>query len=211
MRTLIAVPSMDTVPTRFAQSLAMLRKVGDCALTFQIGSLIYTSRNELARKAIEMDADYILWLDSDMYFEPDLLERMFKVLKENDLDFLTGLYFRRVPPFSPVLFDKLEITDGGAEWSEFTELPNGLFEVGGCGFGAVLMKADVIFSVGMMYGDMFSPIGSVGEDLSFCWRARQAGHKIYCDSTIELGHCGWNVIDRKFHTAFVNAQEGLKK
>ena len=206
MRTLIAVPAMDTVPSRFAQSLAMLRKVGDCALTFQIGSLIYTSRNELSRKAIEMDADYIMWFDSDMSFDPDILERMFAIMKEKDIDILSGLYFRRVPPFSPVIFDKLEITDKGADWSEFEEIPDGLFEVGGCGFGCVLMKSDVIFDVGMKFGDLFSPIGSVGEDLSFCWRARQAGHKIYCDPSIELGHCGWNMVDRKFYNSFRNAQ-----
>ena len=206
MRTLIAVPSMDTVPSRFAQSLAMIRKVGDCALTFQIGSLIYHSRNELARKSIEMDADYILWLDSDMYFEPDILERMFAIMKEKELDFLTGLYYRRVPPFTPVLFDKLEITESGAEWSEFDELPDGLFEVGGCGFGCVLMKTDIIFDVGMKFGDLFAPIGNVGEDLSFCWRAREAGYKLYCEPSIELGHCGQTVIDRQFYTAFRKAQ-----
>ena len=193
---------MDSVPSRFAQSLAMIRKVGDCALTFQIGSLVYFSRNELAKKSISMEADYILWLDSDMFFEPDLLERMFKVLDENKLDFLSGLYFRRVPPFSPVVFDKLDITDKGAEWTEFEELPEGLFEVGGCGFGCVLMKTDIIFDVGCKFGDMFAPIGSVGEDLSFCWRARECGYKLYCDPTITLGHVGQNVVDKKFYDSY---------
>ena len=68
MKIFIAVPCMDQVPARFAQSLAMLKKVGECAVGFQIGSLIYTSRNDLASKAIEMDADFVLWLDSDMVF-----------------------------------------------------------------------------------------------------------------------------------------------
>ena len=49
MKTLIAVPCMDSVPSQFAQSLAMLQKVDECAIAFQIGSLIYTSRNELAK------------------------------------------------------------------------------------------------------------------------------------------------------------------
>ena len=109
MRILIAVPCMDQVPAPFCQSLAMLRKVGDCVLSMQMGSLIYTSRNSLAMKAIQTEADYVLWLDSDMVFEPDTLERLMKTLTENNLDIVTGLYFRRVPPYSPVLFDMLEM------------------------------------------------------------------------------------------------------
>lgn len=208
MRTLIAVPAMDTVPTRFAQSLAMLRKVGDCALTFQIGSLVYTSRNELAKKAIAMDADYVLWLDSDMFFEPDLLERLFKTLKEKNLDFLSGLYFRRVPPFTPVLFDKLEITDKGAEWSEYQDLPADLFEIGGCGFGCVLMKTDIILEVAGKFGDMFTPMANAGEDLSFCIRARECGYKLYCDPKITLGHVGQTVVDQAFYRSYRKVTKG---
>ena len=59
MNILIAVPSMDTVPAVFAQALSMLHKVGNCAIAFQVGSLIYTSRNALATRAIEMGADEI--------------------------------------------------------------------------------------------------------------------------------------------------------
>ena len=202
MKTLIAVPCMDSVPSQFAQSLAMLRKVDECAIAFQIGSLIYTSRNELAKKSVESDADYVFWLDSDMIFQPDTLERMFQVLKENDLDILTGLYFRRVHPYSPVLFDRLDIDETGCHWSNFEEIPDGLFEVGGCGFGCVLMKTDVFLSVMSKFGNMFSPIANVGEDLSFCWRARQCGYKVYCDPSIPLGHMGHTQVTRSFYEIY---------
>ena len=76
MKTLIAVPCMDSVPTPFCRSLAMLQKVGDCAISFQVSSLIYTARDNLARKAVDMGADQILWLDSDMVFNPDLMEQL---------------------------------------------------------------------------------------------------------------------------------------
>ena len=110
MKIFIAVPCMDQVPARFAQSLAMLKKVGECAVGFQIGSLIYTSRNDLASKAIEMDADFVLWLDSDMVFNPDLLEKMMDHFKDPEVDFVTGVYYRRVSPFTPVIFKKLDQT-----------------------------------------------------------------------------------------------------
>ena len=74
-KIMIAVPCMDQVPAPFAQSLAMIRKPDDdVACSFQMGSLIYTSRNNLALQAMRAEFDYMLWLDSDMVFQQDLLE-----------------------------------------------------------------------------------------------------------------------------------------
>lgn len=211
MKTLIAVPSMDQVPSQFAQSLAMLNKVGECALTFQIGSLVYMSRNELAKKAIQMDADYVFWLDSDMIFDPNTLTDMMQTMQEKDLDFLTGLYFRRVPPFSPVLFEGLEIDSDGCHWKEYEKLPTELFKVAACGFGCVLIKTEVLMSVMSKFGNMFAPIGNVGEDLSFCWRARECGYEIWCDPRVSLGHVGHTVITEEFFKNYNQAKEALKE
>lgn len=89
MKTFIAVPSLEYVPALFTQSLAMLRRAGDTQVGFEVGSLVYVARNELARAAIKCEADQILWLDSDMVFTPDLLEKMQSVSKANDIDILT--------------------------------------------------------------------------------------------------------------------------
>ena len=81
MKTMIAVPCMDQVPTPFCQSLALLKRVGDCTLAMKSGSLIYEARNSLAMQAIQMEADYVLWLDSDMVFQPDTLVRLMDFLE----------------------------------------------------------------------------------------------------------------------------------
>ena len=203
MKTLVAVPSMDQVPARFAQALAMLQKEGDCAVTFQIGSLVYMSRDKLAERAIQMGADRILWLDSDMVFDPDALIRLSKVMKDNDADMVTGVYFRRVQPFTPVLYEKLDLKDDMADYKEYEKLPEeDVFEVAGCGFGCVLMNTDVALSVMARYHEMFTPMNSMGEDLTFCWRARQCGYKILCDQSIPLGHVGFNVVTRDFFNVY---------
>lgn len=196
---------MDQVPVPFCQSLALLQKVGQCVLAMKSGSLIYTSRNDLATQAVQIEADYVFWLDSDMSFKPDTLVRMMDTVQKNDLDILTGLYFRRVNPFTPVLFDKLEIKGEECEWSEFKEIPDGLFEVGGCGFGCVLMKTDVFFDVHAKYNQMFAPIANNGEDIAFCWRARNCGYKIFCDPSVICGHVGYSVVDDQFYKAFKGA------
>lgn len=209
MKIFIAVPSLDTVPALFCQSLALLQRAGDTMIGFEVGSLVYNARNNLARQAIKAEADYVLWLDSDMVFSPDLLQRMMKVSKEHDIDFLTGLCFRRKPPYTPCLFDKLERLENGAgaSYTALMSVPDGRFKVGGCGFAGVLMTTDVILSVSAKFGGrMFDPLPGFGEDVAFCWRARQCGYDIWCDSEIELGHVGNCIVTRKYFEAY-NSEE----
>ena len=204
MRILIAVPCMDSVPSQFAKSLATLNKVGECMVAFQVGSLIYKARHDLALKAIECETDYVLWLDSDMMFDSDTLQKLIDDREKGDI--ITGLYFRRVPPFTPVLFDQLEIDQEGCKWTNFDSIPDEIFTVGGCGFGCVLMPTSVLFDVFSRYGDAFSPIGGVGEDLAFCWRARQCGYKVVCDPSIKLGHVGHHVITEEFWRTYAKTK-----
>lgn len=207
MKTLIAIPCMDQVPVPFCHSLAVLTKPAETTIAMNPGSLVYMSRDKLAQMAIESEADYVFWMDSDMQFPQDCLMKMMDKLQRNDLDILCGLYFRRVPPYTPVLFDRLERENNDVKWSEFQEIPKEIFEVGGCGFGCVLMKTDVFFDVLGATGAMFMPIGSNGEDVSFCIRARECGYKIFCDPSIVCGHVGYSVIDDKFYEAY---KGGLK-
>ena len=203
MKVFVAIPSLDTVPALFCQSLALLQRAGDTIVGFQVGSLVYNARNELARQAIKSEADWVLWLDSDMVFESDLLKKMLKVCEENDIDFLTGLCFRRKPPYTPTLFDRLDKMEHGASYTTIMSVPEGRFKVGGCGFAGVLMSTDVLLSVAARFGGrMFDPLEGFGEDVSFCWRARQCGYEIWCDSDIELGHIGSMVVTREFFEAY---------
>lgn len=211
MKIMIAVPCMDQVPVPFVQSLALLEKIGECSLVMKSGSLIYTSRNDIATYAIETEADYVFWLDSDMVFKPDTLKRMMKTLQENDLDILTGLYFRRVPPYSPVLFDQLDLDGEVCTFSEFEEIPEGLFEVGGCGFGCVLMKTEVFLDVQSKHGNTFAPIANNGEDVAFCWRARDCGFKIYCDPSVICGHVAYSIVSDHFFRAFKKGADHDRK
>lgn len=211
-KILIAVPCMDMVSARFAQSLTTLKKVGQCTVSFFIGSLIYDSRNRLAAMAVEAEADYMLWFDSDMVFEPDTLERMMKVLDEHpEVDILSGLYFRRGAPFTPVLFQKLEVDENGVlDFEDQKELPDELFEVAGCGFGCVLMRTECLLDLAAKEGGgvWFSPIANAGEDCAFCIRARREGYKIYCDPNIHLGHMGYAPITKAFYTAMKENNNG---
>ena len=200
MKTLIAVPCMDQVAAPFAQNLAAMEKKGEVFVSFLIGSLIYESRNTLAKQAIATKADYVMWLDSDMTFAPDTMTRLQQHMEEGK-DIVTGLYFRRRPPFSPVLFKTLErIDEDSARHENYDDYPdNSLFEIGGCGFGCVMTRTSVLEDVFLNYHKCFDPVCSIGEDLAFCLRARELGYKIYCDSTIKCGHVGQLVVDESVY------------
>ena len=206
-KILIAVPCMDMLPAQFAHSLATLTSYGiedtQISVWFNLGSLIYSSRDQIAKKALLDEADLIMWFDSDMVFNPDTLQRMLKLIDEGN-DMVTGVYYRRTPPFSPVVFKTMEMNEEGTgfEWTEFEKIPDGLFEVGACGFGCVLMKTEIFVSVFAKFGLMFTPIANCGEDIAFCWRARQCGYKIIADPSISLGRVGYTIISKNFFETY---------
>lgn len=208
MKTLIAVPCMDSVATPFCQSILTMNKVGDeCSVSFQVGSLVSESREKLAALAISRDADYVLWLDSDMTFEPDIMERLYKHMETYDI--VTGLYFRRRPPFSPVIFKKLHLEGDVCLFEDYTEYPEDrVFEVEGIGFGCVMMKTEVLLSVFARYKNCFTMMGRNGEDVSFSMRARNCGYKIWCDPSIKCGHIAYSMVNENFYKNYKLHSEG---
>lgn len=194
-RILIAIPCMDYVDQRFVQSLVNLNRDGskyETAVTLHSGALIYANRDYLTMQALDTQADYVLWLDSDVVFEPDLLDKLI----EDDKDIVSGLYFRRRPPFSPVIYKKIRYGDGTDRITEeYPDYPqDSLFEVDAFGMGACLVKTSVLKDIVEKWHTAFSPFMSYGEDISFCLRAKMLGYKLWCDSRIKLGHVAYNIV-----------------
>lgn len=191
MRTLIAVPCLDMVHTLFFASMLSLRKPEGTEVAVSGSSLVYDARHMLAQKAVAGGFDRVLWLDSDMHFPPDLLERLAADLDQGP-EFVTALYFTRKTPVKPCVYDLChDMPDHSGEMiptaRAFASIPDGMFEVEGCGFGAVMMTVSLIKRVGRL---PFFPMDGYGEDLSFCRRARAKGAVLYCDSNIRVDHIG---------------------
>lgn len=204
-KILICIPAMDMVATGFCQSLAMLQKAGhECSITFECGSLIYDARNKLATRALQMGADYVMWFDSDMIFEPDTLVKLLKA----DKDIVSGLYFRRSPPYTLVAFDELDIEN--KKWTD-AAIPDKLTKVGGVGFGCVLMKTDVLLSIAARFSTWFEPLKGFGEDLAFCWRARECGYDVWLDPSVSCGHVGHVVVTEAMARAIAGGKTNENK
>lgn len=204
MKILVAVPCMDTWPVKFGVSLIEMlmysqqKFFGDeiklCPIS---NSLIYDSRNLLSLTAIEQHFDYVLWLDSDMTFPPNILEYMLSTMRTiGNVDMLTEVYYMRKPPFTPVLYktiDEPELKDGQVQKkvATMTDIPADTgFAVEGCGFGCVITSVPLLKRVWDKFGPAFTPYPWASEDISFCYRVKLLGEKIWCDSTRTIGHLG---------------------
>ena len=192
---LIAVPCLDMMQTGFVASLVGMQRVGACKHSFLANSLVYDARNMLAAEAIDTGADRVLFLDSDMAFGVDLMQRLADDMDEG-CDFVSGLYFGRRFPLKPLVYKSVAIVDtkdglkGKTEaYSDYPE--DALFPIAGSGFGAVMLSTKLLKDVYDTCGYPFAPMpGVLGEDLAFCLRAKQLGYMLYCDSRIKLKHIG---------------------
>ena len=194
-KVLIAVPMTGKVDSQFMTSMMGLETKGLAKLACHVGSLVYSARNALTMQAIEGDFEYILWLDSDMTFESDLLTRLLDDM-EQGYDFVAGLCFKKEFPVSPVIAKKLwwEQTKDGIDhgMEVYSDYPKDqIFEVAGAGLGCAMMKTQLTWEVGETFRmSPFMPLPQMGEDFSFCWRLGRMGKKMYCDSSVKLGHIG---------------------
>ena len=197
MKTMIAIPCMDMIHVGFAKSLLEMEKPEGTSVSFRQNSLVYDSRNLLTITARENHFDRVLWLDSDMLFKPDIMRRMEEVMDKENCDLVTGLYFKRTLPTSPVLFRQIEEPCRDEQGrmvgriEDYTDYPeNSVFKIAGCGLGCALMTVDLLMKVWDSFGPPFAPYPWAGEDISFCYRAGMLGAKMMCDSRIKAGHIG---------------------
>jgi GT2 family glycosyltransferase len=182
---------MESIPTVTVKSMMALDHDG-IDFTFTMNSLVYDARNTLAKKAHDGGYDRIMWIDSDMVFEPDLYRRLSARMDEG-YDFVTGLYFTRRMPISPVIYKSITMDEKDGKYIpnavEYDDYPkDSIFEVKGAGFGGCMMTMKMVMDIVETYGLPFSPVLGLGEDLSFCMKATQLGYKLFCDSSIKLGH-----------------------
>lgn len=191
----VCIPCQDQVQTGFAIDLSAL--VGNWASrhrdidlhTVAIkSSILPGSRTRIAKQALESGASHLLWLDSDMRFPPNTLER----LLARDKDFVAANYTTRRGEIRPVSItpdDKLLLT---------RQHSTGLEEAMIAGFGVALIKREVFEKLQVPYFCTSYDVEKgifVGEDVYFCLRMKEAGIPIYIDHDLskDIRHTG--VVD----------------
>lgn len=185
VRLLIAIPTNDYVHADFVVSLSKLQsELSRRHVAYDVeiiaGTLVYYARNRLANKAINEHYTHVLWLDSDMVFNEQVVDDLMEVGK----DMVCGAFVSRRPPYGPCVYTSIE-KNHVTQVKDWGLKP---FRVDGCGFATVLTSVDMLQAVTQKFGTCFQPTDYYGEDLAFCWRVKQLGYEIWCEPTVRVGH-----------------------
>lgn len=188
MKLLIGIPTHDFIHVEFVKCLMALldqlkRDGVDYTLDIDSGTLVYIARERISNKAINEGYSHVLWLDSDMVFQPTILDD----LMFSGKPFVTGVYHARRKGHASCIFKSIDIHKGV---ERFEGYPNEAFRIAGCGFGCVLIETDILKAVTLNKGPCFLPMAGYGEDLAFCKRATEIGFEIWCEPSVVCGHIG---------------------
>lgn len=195
-KLMVAIPTLDYMHEKFVESLTNLTKhlceLGiEFDICFERGTLVYIARDKLVKKAITEDYTHVLWLDSDMVFEPDVIDILF----ETDKDMVCGLFRGRHEKRVVCLYSSLSPITRYEALDSNPELLNDILEVDACGFGCVLTKVEMLQAIFNTYDfTCFTPTRMFGEDLSFCYRAKKCGYSIWCNPMAPVGHVGNAIV-----------------
>jgi hypothetical protein len=151
-------------------------------------SILPMSRQLLAVRAIEANADYMLWIDSDMEFPPDMILRFLKRADAEHRVIGANCMARRAP-FT------LTARDEQGEQVYTTPASTGLEQVSGIGFGVVFLATSVLREIEMPWFELkWLPEKAIfrGEDFGFCDKLNDAGIPIHIDHDIskDVKHTG---------------------
>jgi len=145
-----------------------------------------SARNDLVK---QMLGDWLLMLDADQAFAPDLLARMVRLMNYyRDVDVLSGMYHYRLPPHFPLLYcwnEEKKAFAHLADWDRDAEI----FPIDSAGGGCLLVRRKVFERIYDELGqEPFSISPPYSEDHSFFLRLKKLGIQAYAAPKIEAPH-----------------------
>jgi hypothetical protein len=199
-KCVILVPCSGQIIPGCEDSLKVLEERGYLVRRVRGYSQIDVARNEIASKAMLDGFEETIWIDADIGFHPDAIEK----LRAHDLPIVCGVYAKKGKrEFAiSVLPGTRQMTFGNG---------GGLCEIQYAATGFLLVRREVYLDIQFRAGlpicnehfganiiPYFMPMTRchregywyLGEDYAFCERARQVGYKIMADTTIRLWHVG---------------------
>lgn len=171
MRIEVAMPNLGKIYTEVVGSMismAMSYKDIDFRYYMPMNSLVYDARNKAINQMLRDDADYLLFIDSDIIFPVDALKKAI----EKNAQVVTGIYYARAEGIDePIIYKKIRprtlFKDAISEVDK--EVSDNAI-VSACGMGFCLIKREVILRMLKRYKSPFEPYKGLGEDFSFCYR-----------------------------------------
>jgi hypothetical protein len=173
------------------------------------GGQLTLARNQAVQHLLASDVPWMLWLDTDMGFQPDLLEQLMAAADPVERPIVGALCFsqRKLGPdgmggyhtaATPTIFDWAPVSTDDGEVLEGFDIrwgypPDALVRCGGTGSAAVLIHRSVFERIVEKYGAewyhrVLASDGPMGEDLSFCLRATALDIPIHVHTGVKATH-----------------------
>jgi GT2 family glycosyltransferase len=127
--------------------------------------------------------------------KPDTIERLLKW----DKPVVSTIAFKRMQPYTPCFYPKVNYDGKKVNLEVAEDWTEGLAEVEGVGMACCLVKREVLENIPK---PLFFPMPVLAEDLGFCKRVKDAGFKIYVDTSLCCGHIGTDVIIEKHYKEY---------
>lgn len=207
----IAMVTRGTVAAATAVSLMMddrtYLKPGQYIKRFIIvGNILTFQRNQCIN---EMEGDWLLFIDSDMVWQPEATRLLIETREKFDLDMVGGLCFQRGDPYQPTMYRMAPHDAHGYTFMEKWD-PDAAIEVDATGMAFCLIHKRVFDRIleknnagpfpefkerrGQRPAPFFRWEEEYGEDFLFCREAKASGSKIFVDTSVKIGHVGELVI-----------------
>jgi len=188
----VLIPCRDTLHSAHALCLAEMIKLNtmndiDTHVFMDASTILLTQRERLATEAVNLGAEYLLWLDSDITFPATTAMR----LMAHDEPVVACNYIRRQLPAKGVAYEVI------GDWNNPLpfDIYNHLVEVQGVGMGCMLMRTEIFSKIPKPWFEFgWSPDSNdhLGEDMILCQKMAAAGYSVKIDSQLsqELRHLG---------------------
>ena len=186
----IGIPTNRGLRPKMAQCLLDLVARGGYDFHIVIAEEGYTiaeNRNYLAVKSLNNESEYILMIDDDMTFEPDLLDNLI----ENKKD-ICGVAYHPRSETGKIIKYLDEVHAVAIEESDDPKYKD-TFECHATGTGIILINTKVFKKVKrpwFMFEYYETGQCKLGEDWYFCREAKKVGFKIFTDPKLVVGHLG---------------------
>ena len=157
-----------------------------------LGRLLpHYAREKFCEYALDMEFDYILFVDDDHCYSPDIFRKLQVHIKDNDI--VAPLCLQRLAPYYPVIYKSSTFEKDGVQyWDNKKYVEEKDFKKGdiitdatSIGFGLCILKVELLARVPRPWFFTSQPIG---EDILFCKNAMTVGAKILVDTGIEAPH-----------------------
>jgi hypothetical protein len=189
----IAVPHTGSVSMRWAVRLAEL-EIPPASIVSKSTGALDLAREETVQDALEVDPEWILFLDSDIIPPKDVFQK----LTRHGVPIVSGLYYIDNPDGVHPGVWRLDENNSPAIAGIDRE---GLINVDAIGFGCVLVHRSVIDDIEPPWFRWTKGFDDhpwdlqhqgehpgISEDFYFCHKAQEAGYDIYLDTTVKCMH-----------------------